>query len=264
VSRGVYLLPVAVCSVAVIASCAPRMITLPSGPGASFPDYASASAEATERCGDVRTMAAILALSGRAAGNRFRANIDAGFEAPARIRLELPAPGKPYFTFVADGRDATLVLPREGRVLRNAPSVATLEALAGVPLSPRELGAILVGCGFATDKPAGGRAFDGGWAAIDIGDATNWLRQVDGAWRIVAASRGPVDVHYVQFAEGRPVTIRLRASPAQRDAATDLTIRLSQVDINEPLGPEVFRVEIPSDAKPMTLEELRQAGPLGR
>ena len=45
---------------------------------------------------------------------------------------------------------------------------------------------------------------------------------------------------------------------------TDLTIRLSQVDINEPLGADVFLVDVPADATPMTLEQLREAGPLGR
>jgi len=29
-----------------------------------------------------------------------------------------------------------------------------------------------------------------------------------------------------------------------------------------PLGPEVFRVEIPASADPITLDELRQVGPL--
>jgi hypothetical protein len=41
-------------------------------------------------------------------------------------------------------------------------------------------------------------------------------------------------------------------------------IRLSQVDVNQPLGDDAFRVEIPADAKPLTLEELRRSGPLGR
>ena len=45
---------------------------------------------------------------------------------------------------------------------------------------------------------------------------------------------------------------------------TDLTIRLSQVDINEPLDDAAFQVDVPPDATPMTLEQLRQAGPLGR
>jgi hypothetical protein len=246
------------------ASCAPRLVALPSGPGAAFPDFSTAHAQATNACRDVRTMAATLAISGRAGRNRFRAKVDAGFEAPARVRLELPAPGKPLFVFVASGDDATLLLPREARVLRNAPPAATLEALAGVPLGPEDLRTILTGCGFAAGQPTTGRAFDRGWVAVTIGDATDWIQQIEGSWRIAAASRGPVEVRYADFAGGRPATVRLRTSPAERDAAADLTIRLAQVDINDPLGAEVFRVDVPPDATPLTLDELRQAGPLGR
>jgi hypothetical protein len=260
----------AVCLVA--ASCAPRFVTLPSGAGGAFPDFARAYDQATEPCRSIRTMAGILAISGRAASERFRAKIDAGFEAPAKVRLELPAPGKPFFTFVAVGDDATLVLPREGRVLRHAPPAATLEALAGVAIGPADLRTIVTGCGFARGEPTRGRSYDRGWVAVDAGAATSWLQQVDGAWRMTAASSGPLDVRYADFSSGRPATIRLRAAIAPgsgQDASagaamTDLTIRLSQVDINEPLDGAVFTVDVAPDATPMTLAQLRQAGPLGR
>ncbi len=247
----------------VTASCAPRLVTLPSGAGNAFPDYARAYEQATEHCRGVRTMAAVLSISGRAGNQRLRAKVDAGFEVPARVRLEFPAPGKPIFTYVAVGEDATLILPREGRVLRNAPPAATLEALAGVAIGPEDLRTIVAGCGFASGDVTRGRAFDRSWVAVDAADTTNWLQQVDGAWRMAAAVRGPVDVRYADFASGRPGTIRLRTFPGQ-GAVADLTIRLSQVDINEPLGDAVFKLDVPPDATPMTLEQLREAGPLGR
>ncbi len=249
---------------ATVTACAPRLASLPSGPGTPFPDYANAFAQATESCRDVRTMAAVLALSGRAAGTRLRAKIDAGFEAPGRVRLELPAPGKPFFTFVAQGETATLVLPRENRVLRNAPPAATLEALAGVSIDPDELRAVVTGCGFRAGQPTAGQSFDNGWAVVDVEDAKTWLQQNAGVWRLAAATRGPLEVRYEEFSAGRPGMIRLRTVPGQAPAPTDSTIRLSQVDINEPLGPGVFEVEIPDAAAPLSLDELRRAGPLGR
>jgi hypothetical protein len=212
----------------------------------------------------VRTLAAVLALSGRAGRTRLGGKIDAGFEAPGRARLELPAPGRPYFTFVANGNEATLVLPRDKRVLRGAPPEATLEALAGVSLGPDELRSIVAGCGYGAGAPASGREFPGGWAAIDVGGTTNWIQQIDGTWRLVAALRGPIEVRYGDFQSGRPLTIRLLSTPGQTGPAVNVTIRPSQVDINQPLGPEVFQVEVPADATPLTLDELRQAGPLGR
>ncbi len=42
----------------------------------------------------------------------------------------------------------------------------------------------------------------------------------------------------------------------------DLRLALSQVEINGTLDPATFRVQVPAGAAPMTLEELRQAGPL--
>jgi hypothetical protein len=54
----------------------------------------------------------------------------------------------------------------------------------------------------------------------------------------------------------------MRTLPAS-GARTDLRLALSDVDINVPLGPEVFDVEIPGGADPLSLEELRRAGPLG-
>ena len=274
-NRGIRLLPAALCLVA--ASCAPRLITLPSGAGSAFPDYVAAYGQATEACRGVRTMAAVLSISGRAFNQRFRAKIDAGFEAPARVRLEFPAPGKPFFIYVAVGDEATLLLPRDGRVLRNASPAATLEALAGVAIGPEDLRTIVAGCGLASAPPTQGRGFPGDWVAVDSGPTTTWLQRVDGAWRMVAASRantgrgftGPFEVRYADFLGGRPSTIRLRtladyAVAGRQGVSTDLTIRLSQVDVNEPFGDAVFQVDVPPDARPMTLEQLREAGPLGR
>ena len=42
----------------------------------------------------------------------------------------------------------------------------------------------------------------------------------------------------------------------------DLQLTLSQIDVNTPLGPDVFVVQIPQTARPITLEELRESGPL--
>ena len=206
-------------------------------------------------------MAAVLSISGRAAGQRFRAKLDGGFEAPARVRLELPAPGKSLFVYIATADRATLVFPRDGRVLRDAPPADTLEALAGVSLSPEDLRTIVTGCGVGGGQPGRGRTFDSGWAAVDTDGGTSWLEQSAGAWRVVAATSGNVDVRYADFVSGRPTTIRLRTTGG---APTNLTIRLSQVDVNEPLDAAVFEVEVPAGATPMTLQQLREAGPLGR
>ena len=42
----------------------------------------------------------------------------------------------------------------------------------------------------------------------------------------------------------------------------DLTAGLSQLEANVDLRPDAFRVDVPSDARPLTLDELRESGPL--
>ena len=44
----------------------------------------------------------------------------------------------------------------------------------------------------------------------------------------------------------------------------NLTLKLSQVETNVPLDADAFRVRIPPDAQPITIEELRRSGPLSR
>ena len=40
-------------------------------------------------------------------------------------------------------------------------------------------------------------------------------------------------------------------------------MKLSDVNINVPLEADVFKIDIPPGADPLTLDELRRAGPLG-
>jgi hypothetical protein len=250
-------------------ACAPKLANLPSGPGSAFPEFPTAYQQAVEPCRGVRTLAAVLEISGRAAGQRFpRASIDAGFEAPDKAMLELPAPGRPFFTFAASGGTSTLILPRENRVLQNAPPEDALEALTGIRLGPAELRAIVSGCGFGVIDPAGGRSFDARRAAVDGrhtgSDVTAYLERAADGWQLVAMSRCALEVRYSAFASGRPSAIRLRSATSDTRGRTDLTIRPSQVDINQPIQPQAFAPELPRDAKPLTLDELRKAGPLGR
>jgi hypothetical protein len=249
-------------SLILLVGCAPKPPMLPSGGGAPFPDFARAYLQATDACRDVRTISAVLSISGRAGQQKLRGRIDAGLEAPDRIVLEAVAPfGKPFFVLAAAAGDSTLVLPRDGRFLKGAAPAAIVEAITGISLTPAELRMVLAGCGVPGGEATTGHAFDGGWVSVDSGDATIWLRQIDGRWRVAAATRQSLAVHYSAFGTARPSTVRIRVSVAQ---GADLTLRLGDVDVNVPLDPGMFRLEIPRGAAPITLEELRRGGPLGR
>jgi hypothetical protein len=242
-------------------ACAPKPIELPTGTGSPYAEAARAYEEAVKECRGVRTMQATLGLSGRAGTTTLRGTVDAGFEAPDRIRLEGRHPlGRPVFILAAGGGRSTLYMPRDDRVLRDVPPELIVEALVGVSLAPGELRSLVSGCGFGVAEPAGGREYSGGYVAVDTGGPTTYLRREQNVWRVAAATRPPLTVLYSGFVNGRPATLRVVSSGTPR---ADLTVRLSDVNLNVPMDAAVFAVDVPAAAQPLTLDELRRAGPLG-
>ena len=254
------LFPFAFC----LFACTPKPPALPAGAASPFPEYQQAWTEATRECARVQTLTASLAMSGKVAKTTLRGRIDAGFAAPSSLRLEAVAPfGRPVFVLVATGDAGTLLLERDNRVLRGARPADIVEALAGVPLGAADLRAVVTGCGlWAAASPHEGRRYADGWAAIDLDDGTAFLRQANARWRIAAASSPHMTVRYDLDRDGRPSTIRIFTDAST--TAADLTLRVSQVDINVTLTPRTFTIDVPRDAAPITLDELRRAGPLGR
>ena len=244
-----------------VSACAPKRLELPAGPGTPYGDAAAAYETAVKECRGVRTLQATLALSGRAGTTTLRGNVDAGFEAPEMIRLEGRHPlGRPVFILVAGSDDATLYMPRDNRVMRNVPPASIVEALVGLPLTPAELRSLVSGCGFGAAGPSQGREYPRGYVAVESGGALTYLRRQQGSWNVVAAARPPLAIHYSSFVAGRATVVRVIASGSPK---ADLTVRLSDVNINVALDKGVFAVDVPAGAEPLTLDELRRAGPLG-
>ena len=246
-------------------SCGAPLMKLPAGPGAPAADAADAIADATAACRAVSTLSAEIAVSGSVGGRRLRGRLLVGLAPPASARIEAVAPaGAPVFILVASGQDATVLLPRDDRVLEHGPAAPVLEAVAGVPLDPADLKAALTGCAQAPDS-AHGRSLGNDWRVVPDGPTELYLhrnRKI-GRWEVAAALHRAVDggpgdwrAEYRDVQEGLPRAIRFAGG--QR---FDLSLTLSQVSLNEPLGPEVFRVQIPRSAEPITLDELRHARP---
>jgi hypothetical protein len=213
-------------------------------------------------------MTAELRLSGRAGGTRLRGRLLAGLERPASLSLEAVAPfGAPLFILGAQDESATLLFPRDDRVLRGERVDAILETLAGVRLTARDLLAILAGCAVPDAAPAGGREYDGGWVRVDLsGGATVYVRRraAGGPWRIVAARVGSLEIEYAAFDGALPSRIRIRSSGRGGSRVeADLGLELYQVETNVDINPAAFAVKVPVRAEPMTLDELRRFGPLG-
>ena len=96
--------------------------------------------------------------------------------------------------------------------------------------------------------------------AVDLaGGSTVYLREVDGALRLVAGRRGELLVEYGEFVGGMPRRIRVMTAAPSGDGRpdTDLIARLSQLSINLELHPDVFSTSVPPGMSEMTLDELR-------
>ena len=174
-----------------VAACGPMRLTLPTDAGTPLPDLQDVHASVSRACRGARTLTAELGLSGHAGRTRLRGRVVAGFERPASMRLEGVAPlGPPAFILVARGGDATLLLPRDERVVTGASPEDVLGALTGVALAPADLHAVLTGCVLPDPTPRGGHVHANGWASIDLdGNAVLYLRRVNGSWQAFPVPR---------------------------------------------------------------------------
>jgi hypothetical protein len=249
----------------VTASCAAPLLKLPSGAGVPAVDASDVLSQALTACQAIKTMTAEVAVSGGVGGRRTRARLAVGLAAPASAYIEAPAPfGAPGFVFAARAEDATLLLPRDRRVLEHGRPSDVLEAIAGVPLTPSDLRSALTGCAEDVDARSV-RRLDDRWREVRGPSQVVYLyrdRDAD-PWRVVAVVHQDPQpewrAEYREFINNIPRTIRLASSDPHR---FDLHLTLSQVEINVALEPETFRVQIPAGTLPMTLQELRDAGPL--
>lgn len=240
---------------------------LPEGLGAPAADAADAFAQATGACRAIRTLTAEIAVSGSAGGQRVRGRLSAGVAAPASARLEAVAPfGQPIFILTAIDDETTLLLPRDERVLQHGRSAEVLDAVTGVPLSAADLRMVLTGCASEVLRPQG-LALGADWRVLrEPGQDALYLHRAGATqpWQLVAVIRPTWRVDYGDHVNGLPRSIRITTAGGKDAAARasfDLTLALSQVDTNVPLEADVFRVQIPRSAQPITLDELRSARP---
>lgn len=207
-------------------------------------------------------------LSGRVGDQRLRGRVIAGFERPSSMHLEGVAPfGQPLFILAARGGSGALLLPAESRILRNAPPASILEALTGVSLDPEDLQAVFTGCVLPAPRATAGRTHAGGLTAIDIEGsgqqprtATIYLRRAGSQWQLHAARRDRWQIEYTYGTGSFPQSVRLLSTSP--DVRVDIRGTLSQVETNQEIAPAAFIIDEPKNVMPMTLEELRQAGPL--
>jgi outer membrane biogenesis lipoprotein LolB len=244
-------------------ACAARPLTLPAGPSTPLAD-ADALESALRHCERATTLTAEIGLSGRAAGQRVRGTLHAGFAPPDSIRLEAVAPfGGPIFLLAGQAGQATLLLPREDRVLRDAEPGAILESLAGLNVAPGELAAWVSGCPAARGSLEDPRSYGPDWIAADVSDGRSaWVRRQRGTWHLTALTTSRLTVEFAEHVNAQPGQIRIRRADAAEGPAIDLRLAIRQVERGIELSPAAFAVDVPDGAVPITLDDLRQSGPL--
>ena len=245
------------------AACAPPPLRLPSGSGAPLADASPMLAEATGTCDRIRSITAEMGLSGRVGRVKLRGRLQAGFAEPDALRVEGIAPfGAPVFVLAGRGGQATLWLPRDDRVLERADPAALLDALAGLDVGPANLRRWLTGCPAEGFTPAGAKRFGADWVRVTAQDGgVVWLRHTD-RWRLLEQVAGPLIVELTDYAAAGPSRVRFRHEDGGDSPSLDVRLALDQVETNVTLGPEAFEVEVSPSAQPITIEELRESGPL--
>ena len=274
-------------TVAVVASavaavaCAAAPLRLPDGPTrpASEQEVSSAFQQATASCGSLRTFTAEVGLSGHFGAERLRGRVLAGFDrASTSVRMEAPAPfGAPVFILVARNDRATLLLPRNDQVVTDASVAEVIEALTGLRRNTLDLLALLTGCLVADAQPdtAHAQRFESGWLSIPLnGGAEVFLRAERQQWRLGLGRvpdvpphhvRSPWLVSYAGFEAAFPAAVRLSRSAdpeSPNAAASEVRFAISQVEANVPIDASAFALDVPGSAKRISIDDLRQLGPL--
>lgn len=245
-----------------LSACATHQFTFPTDPGAPLPDALGIHQQVSAACSAARTFTAELSLSGTAGSQRLRGRVVAGFARPDAMRLEGLAPlGPPAFILVTRGGVASLLLPRENSVLRDASAEEILGALTGVALAPADLQSILSGCVLPSPEAVAGRLHQNGWVSIELaGDGAVYLERRNGLWQVRGGRRANWEIEYPAWQGRFPSQVRLRST--RPGVAVDLVATISQVQVNTELDAAAFEVVIPGNARAITLDDIRQSGTL--
>jgi hypothetical protein len=158
-------------------------------------------------------------------------------------------------------------LTRDNQVLEHGRPADILEAVAGVPLDARQLRATLLGCPTDGDAVPQASRRIGDWRTASNGSSELYFRQTPpGRWGLVAVvHRDPGwpewRAEYRDVSSQLPRTVRLVSIEPER---FDLRLALSQVELDVSLPPAAFEVRILPSAVPITIDELRRNGLVGR
>jgi hypothetical protein len=190
----------------------------------------------------------IVGARGRGPEGGFDARLVLIFERPSRLRVELLGVlgGARWSAVASDGR-IEVYFPGGKRYL-DEPNVSdVVERLLGLRLEPREVMAILAGVGLPLEEVTvvrGGRR--GASSFLSIGEDPAETLEVSSDGQVVRAATSRYRVSYPT-----PWKRRGRQTPDEVVIENDeirTTLTTDDLDVNVPLDPEAFELEIPADA----------------
>jgi hypothetical protein len=236
----------------VVSGCGSRFYRPPDGAGLPATDGAAALADASKHCGAVATFQAAMRLSGRGLPNL---NVQTGVTSAGQLLLRVGATAAPDIWLAGTADRATLLLREDNRVVR-ARAEEIVDALIGTRLDPEQFLAMLTGC-LARDRSITTATSYEQTRRITTPDATLFLEQTKGAWRIVAGTFGNTRVDYRPLTSSFPTRVRVRTTLVDgREMGFTLDVQESIPD--KPIEDRYFELEVPSGAVPMSVDELRQ------
>jgi hypothetical protein len=195
---------------------------------------------------------AVLKIRGQGPEGRFTATEVLIFERPDRVRVELlGAFGSTRWMAVASGGQILVWFPSRREFLRDSRVEEVVGALLGVPLSPEEVMAVLAGVGLPRQvvRPSGA-VRENGASRIDVDGAQIELVEMQVRW-----ARG--DAYRVSYptdwkARGKQVPDRVEIQASELQA----TIDVEDLNVNVPLHPKAFVLELPKDARRLELHQI--------
>lgn len=245
-------IPIIVLAATIVSGCGSRFYRPPGGAGVPATDGPAVLAEATKHCGAVATFQAAMRLSGRGLPNL---NVQSGVTNGGQLLLQVGATAAPDIWLAGTADHATLLLREDNRVVR-ARADEIVDALVGARLGPEQFLAMLTGC-LARDRSITAATAHEATRRITTPDATLFLQHMNGAWRIVAGAVGSTRVDYRPVTSSFPTRIRVRTTLAEgREIGFTLDVQESIPD--KPIADKTFTLEVPNDAQPMSVDELRQ------
>ena len=243
-----------------LAACAPRTFVLPAVVPTPAPESAEIWKTASSPCRAVTGARAALGLTGRVRDQRIPglagATLYAALSATGDIGLEARVSGQLVFRLGGTSSNATLLLPSENRVVRGRAD-EIVDALVGLRLGPERLLAILGGCITRNEDVRQGERY-GKVLRVETPDAVVYLEPTDGPWVVRAGTADGLGVEYRRPA-GDVRDIIFRSRPGAT-AGVSIVLHVKELDLAPALAPSLFAVVVPDDARPMSLQELRETG----